>query len=205
MDGVVILQIIAVRDAHLAVTALPLLLSLTTAPLLLQHHEAMDDADLHSVELHVILTEVMVAVARHMGTLKPWSLLTLCAMVPLMDNLDTVALRQISRHQYSFLLSHKLTKAHSCLPANGCQNGCTGAPPTDPPTGPPPSSASAVSTQEPVLPVPTTSPGGATGPPTTDGTCGAANGNTVCGNWPQGSCCSMYGCEYNKPMTIWRC
>lgn len=28
---------------------------------------------------------------------------------------------------------------------------------------------------------------------TTDGTCGAANGDTVCGNWPQGSCCSQYG------------
>ena len=25
------------------------------------------------------------------------------------------------------------------------------------------------------------------------GTCGAANGNTVCGNWPNGNCCSMYG------------
>ena len=28
---------------------------------------------------------------------------------------------------------------------------------------------------------------------TTDGTCGAAFGNTVCGNWAQGACCSMYG------------
>ena len=25
---------------------------------------------------------------------------------------------------------------------------------------------------------------------TTDGSCGKANGNTVCGNWPSGSCCS---------------
>jgi hypothetical protein len=33
----------------------------------------------------------------------------------------------------------------------------------------------------------------ATGAVATDGTCGASNGNTVCGNWPQGSCCSMYG------------
>lgn len=27
---------------------------------------------------------------------------------------------------------------------------------------------------------------------TTDGTCGKANGNTVCGSWPQGNCCSRY-------------
>ncbi|ORY66597.1 glyoxal oxidase N-terminus-domain-containing protein [Pseudomassariella vexata] len=28
---------------------------------------------------------------------------------------------------------------------------------------------------------------------TTDGSCGANYGGTVCGDWPQGSCCSMYG------------
>ncbi|KAH0536443.1 hypothetical protein FGG08_006683 [Glutinoglossum americanum] len=28
---------------------------------------------------------------------------------------------------------------------------------------------------------------------TTDGNCGAANGGTTCGDWPLGSCCSMYG------------
>ena len=28
---------------------------------------------------------------------------------------------------------------------------------------------------------------------TVDGTCGVGNGGTICGNWPQGSCCSMYG------------
>ncbi|CZR63858.1 related to glyoxal oxidase precursor [Phialocephala subalpina] len=33
----------------------------------------------------------------------------------------------------------------------------------------------------------------ATAAVTTDGTCGAGNGNTVCGNWPNGNCCSMYG------------
>lgn len=32
-----------------------------------------------------------------------------------------------------------------------------------------------------------------TGIPTTDGSCGAKFGNTICGNWAQGSCCSMYG------------
>jgi len=29
--------------------------------------------------------------------------------------------------------------------------------------------------------------------PTVDGTCGTNNNNTVCGDWSQGSCCSMYG------------
>ncbi|KAL3420256.1 WSC domain-containing protein [Phlyctema vagabunda] len=33
----------------------------------------------------------------------------------------------------------------------------------------------------------------ATGVPTADGTCGSSNNGTVCGNWPQGNCCSMYG------------
>ncbi|KAL8825407.1 MAG: hypothetical protein Q9191_004439 [Dirinaria sp. TL-2023a] len=46
------------------------------------------------------------------------------------------------------------------------------------------------------LPSSSTSPGAgsaAGGKQTTDGTCGVNNGNTVCGNWPQGSCCSQYG------------
>ncbi|KAL8399530.1 hypothetical protein RB594_000062 [Gaeumannomyces avenae] len=30
-------------------------------------------------------------------------------------------------------------------------------------------------------------------PQTTDGTCGATYDNTICGSWPEGSCCSMYG------------
>ncbi|KAE9583378.1 hypothetical protein CGMCC3_g272 [Colletotrichum fructicola] len=28
---------------------------------------------------------------------------------------------------------------------------------------------------------------------TTNGTCGHANGNTICGDWPQGNCCSSAG------------
>ena len=32
-----------------------------------------------------------------------------------------------------------------------------------------------------------------TGPVTSDGTCGANNNNSICGNWHLGSCCSMYG------------
>ena len=31
------------------------------------------------------------------------------------------------------------------------------------------------------------------GPVTVDGTCGASNGGTVCGNWDRGSCCSLFG------------
>ncbi|KAE9370869.1 carbohydrate-binding module family 18 [Stipitochalara longipes BDJ] len=55
---------------------------------------------------------------------------------------------------------------------------------------------STTTTQEPVIGGLSTTmePGAAaTGAVTTDGTCGAGNGNTVCGNWPNGNCCSMYG------------
>ena len=33
----------------------------------------------------------------------------------------------------------------------------------------------------------------ANGPTTNDGSCGAAFNGAVCGNWPRGPCCSMYG------------
>ena len=74
------------------------------------------------------------------------------------------------------------TQAHC---GQGCQNGCNGSP-TE---GQPPATTSA----EPVI-----APQTGTNPlnpdaTTTDGTCGASNGNTVCGNWPNGNCCSMYG------------
>jgi hypothetical protein len=79
------------------------------------------------------------------------------------------------------------TPAH-CLLSSGCQNGCTNAP-----------SGTSTSSQEPVIgPVTSTMPAGATAtaPVTTDGTCGVSNGNTVCSNWPNGNCCSMYGFWY---------
>lgn len=71
-----------------------------------------------------------------------------------------------------------------CLVKNGCQNGCSDVAPTQ--SEPPLASISS----EPVL-----SPvgGGSGGPTTTDGTCGATNQNTVCGDWPNGNCCSVYG------------
>lgn len=81
-----------------------------------------------------------------------------------------------------------------CLKANGCQNGCKdttpvqSAAPTTTATRPPSSTTSG----EPVLGKPSAT-GSPTGASTTDGTCGAKFGNTVCGNWAQGSCCSMYG------------
>ena len=79
------------------------------------------------------------------------------------------------------------TPAH-CLAANGCQNGCTGEM----------SSPPATTTAEPVLSRPATTTTGEprlspTGAVTTNGTCGSSNGGTVCGNWPNGNCCSMYG------------
>lgn len=77
-----------------------------------------------------------------------------------------------------------------CSIANGCQSGCAGAASTSAPPLPP----SASTSQEPVLGSPTSAPPNTpTGAFTKDGSCGAKNGNTVCGNWPQGGCCSMYG------------
>ena len=47
---------------------------------------------------------------------------------------------------------------------------------------------------EPQISAPAPAPApAAEGPVTTDGTCGAANGGTICGDWPQGGCCSLYG------------
>lgn len=89
---------------------------------------------------------------------------------------------------------------YSCLTANGCQNGCTDAASSSAAPNQPanPTSASVVtqlvtSSQEPILGSPTSNAAAPTGKVTTDGSCGAGNGNTICGNWPQGSCCSMYG------------
>ncbi|KAL2065357.1 hypothetical protein VTL71DRAFT_3027 [Oculimacula yallundae] len=76
-----------------------------------------------------------------------------------------------------------------CLVANGCQNGCKDGNPAVPAT---PSATSG----EPVIgPVKTSMAPEATATArvTTDGTCGSTKGNTVCGNWQNGNCCSMYG------------
>ncbi|CAI6335865.1 unnamed protein product [Periconia digitata] len=86
-----------------------------------------------------------------------------------------------------------------CLATNGCQNGCkdnnpsTSAPASASNTRPP----STTTSGEPVLGAPTSvannPPTNPTGVPTVDGSCGATFGNTICGDWAQGSCCSMYG------------
>ena len=86
-----------------------------------------------------------------------------------------------------------------CLVANGCQSGCTaangGTTATQATTTRPPTSTS----QEPVLGSPSATGTPNNGVPTKDGSCGAANGGTVCGSWPQGGCCSMYGCKFLLP------
>ncbi|GIZ37922.1 hypothetical protein CKM354_000135100 [Cercospora kikuchii] len=64
-----------------------------------------------------------------------------------------------------------------CLPKNGCQNGCESPTTSDPPQ---------TTDHEPTLGRPTEIS-------TTDGTCGAENGGSVCGDWVYGSCCSMMG------------
>ncbi|KAF2192656.1 carbohydrate-binding module family 18 [Zopfia rhizophila CBS 207.26] len=88
-----------------------------------------------------------------------------------------------------------------CLPANGCQNGCAGSVSSS--SSPEPTSASGTrppsttTSGEPVLGKPSSvssTPGATpTGKPTTDGSCGVKFDGTICGDWPQGSCCSMYG------------
>ncbi|THX77199.1 galactose oxidase [Aureobasidium pullulans] len=91
-----------------------------------------------------------------------------------------------------------------CLAANGCLSGCKDAAPTS--AVPTSAAASSVApsnvdsadpsstTGEPVISAATSSAGSApTGVVTTDGTCGATYENTICGDWKQGSCCSMYG------------
>ncbi|PQE06279.1 glyoxal oxidase protein [Rutstroemia sp. NJR-2017a BBW] len=94
--------------------------------------------------------------------------------------------------------------ADHCLVANGCQNGCTdgtstlttlpAASSSVPPSGP--SSSATSSSQEPIIaPATSTLPAAvaSSAPATTDGSCGVGNGNTVCGNWVNGNCCSLYG------------
>ena len=91
-----------------------------------------------------------------------------------------------------------------CLVSNGCQSGCTEPAGTTaaplPTTAPASVAGPGVSNSEPVIgPLSSTAAGdGATGPVTTDGTCGASKGGTVCGNWPQGGCCSV-GVLSNTP------
>ena len=79
---------------------------------------------------------------------------------------------------------------------SGCISGCSSAATTISSSASPPNpTATTSATQEPVLGKPSTAPN--TGPITTDGTCGAGNGNTICGNWPKGACCSLYGVRNN--------
>lgn len=91
------------------------------------------------------------------------------------------------------------TEAH-CSTDQGCQSGCTDPVLTTSDGG---SAATTVNTAtqtltgEPIISAKTTAGSQATGVPTTDGTCGASYDNTVCGDWPNGSCCSMYG-EYEE-------
>ena len=96
-----------------------------------------------------------------------------------------------------------------CLKSNGCQSGCmdgiigqstggSSVPPTSPiHTSNSQSQSVATNTRgsEPVIgPVSSTAAAtSAAGPVTTNGQCGSTHGNEICGDWPLGSCCSMYG------------
>ncbi|KAL8691921.1 MAG: hypothetical protein Q9224_004070 [Gallowayella concinna] len=75
----------------------------------------------------------------------------------------------------------------------GCLNGCNGGGGT--PTNPNPPGTSSTSSQEPILGEPTNPPvtGGSQTP---NGNCGLQDDKKttyICGNWPQGGCCSAYG------------
>ena len=86
--------------------------------------------------------------------------------------------------------------------------GCLDDPPDALPSSPPASNASIVdpsytnasdsTSEEPVLGVPRGAAADIQNVSqvmsfTKDGSCGASFGGVVCGNWSQGSCCSMYG------------
>lgn len=153
-----------------------------------QHIAALDaylDAQPPCVSLLPQHLDQMVVAAQAMET-KP--------AIP-MESMEAVVLRMgfvakllNSRYSQKEMIGAGLTSI-SCLASNGCQNGCTGGAP-----GTGTTAVAASGTGEPVLGKPSTAP--ATGPDTTDGTCGAGNGNTVCGNWPQGACCSLYGVSF---------
>ncbi|KZM19873.1 chitin binding [Ascochyta rabiei] len=85
-----------------------------------------------------------------------------------------------------------------CLVADGCQNGCKDATTVKPtvPTATATRPPSITTSGEPVIGKPSSvgvTPVTPTHVQTLDGSCGATFGDTVCGTWAQGSCCSMYG------------
>ncbi|RKF73992.1 Aldehyde oxidase GLOX [Golovinomyces cichoracearum] len=85
---------------------------------------------------------------------------------------------------------HCGSSSSHCMKSKGCQHGCSGFEQIVKS-----SKVKAVKkddSSEPVIKGPTTMlvAGGAE---TKDGTCGALNNNTICGNWANGNCCSMYG------------
>ncbi|RDW61559.1 hypothetical protein BP5796_11451 [Coleophoma crateriformis] len=84
--------------------------------------------------------------------------------------------------------------ADHCLVSNGCQNGCAGS--SSSVSQSKGTTLSSATTGEPIIaPVTSTASSIATSTAavTTDGSCGTSNNNTICGDWPQGNCCSMYG------------
>ncbi|EFR02458.1 glyoxal oxidase [Nannizzia gypsea CBS 118893] len=64
--------------------------------------------------------------------------------------------------------------------------------PTPTASATPTSTSTSTGQPQPQLPKPSM-PSGPLGNVTTDGTCGSTHGDTVCGNWFYGSCCSAYG------------
>lgn len=116
-------------------------------------------------------------------------------VIPRVSLVDAVVnMGKYSKSRYGRVLIHTSYCGSSidhCMVARGCQNGCLDAPTAIIDLDEEPSA-----TSEPRI-----KPVGALmsadqqsrAPTTVDGTCGSSNGGTVCGNWPDGNCCSMYG------------
>ncbi|RKF55475.1 Aldehyde oxidase GLOX [Erysiphe neolycopersici] len=81
------------------------------------------------------------------------------------------------------------TSSH-CSTSKGCQHGCSGFVQQKKATKI--QAAKPVQSSEPVIKG-SMSMAVAGGAETKDGTCGATYNNSVCGNWANGNCCSMYG------------
>lgn len=89
--------------------------------------------------------------------------------------------------------SHCGSTSNHCTTSKGCQHGCSGFIQVKKATQL--QASTSAQSSEPIIKG-TMSMAVAGGAETKDGTCGAKYNNTVCGNWANGNCCSMYGFWY---------
>ncbi|KAI5201489.1 galactose oxidase [Aureobasidium subglaciale] len=175
-DGVEVLQLIVEVVAHqVALQVRPLQYLLIQARLSIEQHHRL-----------LVLPLVMMADA--------------VLILPMHCVMPRALMAVAARNSYGYCGN---TDGH-CLVVNGCISGCKDASPTSAAqtsaavTSVSPSdvetAAPSSTTGEPVISAASSSAGSApTGTVTKDGTCGATYENTICGDWAQGACCSMYG------------